>query len=71
MAANLWISTNERRIQTIRKFLVESSFQDSDIKTEIKGILILLDQSLGEIIKLQRDIDALKAENATLKSKQG
>jgi|WetSurSiteA1Bulk_404760.scaffolds.fasta_scaffold00522_9 hypothetical protein len=69
MAANLWLSTNERRIQGIRKFLVESSFQDSDIKTEIKGILILLDQSLGEIIKLQREVDHLKTENASLKPK--
>lgn len=70
MAANQWLSVNARRIESIRKFLVESSFQDSDIKGQIKEILMLLDHSLGEVGRLQREVNALRSENEALKTKK-
>jgi hypothetical protein len=67
---NQWLSLNSKRIDSVRKFLVESSFQDSGVLPEVKTILYIIDNAILEIGKLQRENSGLKYEISQLKVKQ-
>jgi hypothetical protein len=62
MGANVWLSANTRRINTIRTFLVQETFQDSAVQREMKAILTLVDGFINEIVRLQKEVDELKSK---------